>query len=184
MATRLAETERAAVLSLGAPEIIGVAAIVPAQTSEDSKTSEVSGVAMRRSDEVEQAAMEFAMNYERQRGWEVEDVHTEGRGYDLLSHGPGGDVRYIEVKGRAATGAVELSANEWLKAEQLGQDYWLYVVTDALRFPSLHPVQDPAHRLFEAEVRPQVRYRVSQTGWHRAAESKIAYNINRQEPSE
>lgn len=173
--TRLAETERATVLSLGAPEIIGVAAIVPKQTFEVWETSKVSGSEMRRSDEVEQAAMEFSMNYERQRGWTVEDVHTEGRGYDLLSRSPGGDVRYIEVKGRAATGAVELSANEWLKAEQLGQDYWLYVVTDALRSPSLYPVQNPAHRLGEEEVVPQVRYRVAQEGWHRVAEVPVHY---------
>jgi hypothetical protein len=135
---------------------------------------------MRRSDEVEQAAMDYAMAYEQQRGWDVEDVHTEGRGYDLLSHGPNGQVRYIEVKGRAATGAVELSANEWLKAEQLGEDYWLYVVTDATRSPSLHPVQDPAHRLAQEEVVPRVRYQVSQQGWHRAAESRPAYDLNRQ----
>ncbi len=177
--TRLAETERAVVLSLGAPEIIGVAAIVPNQTFEVSQTSKVSGSEMRRSDEVEQAAMEFSMNYERQRGWTVEDVHTEGRGYDLLSRGPNGEVCYIEVKGRAATGAVELSANEWLKAEQLGLDYWLYVVTEAVQLPSLHLVQDPAHRLSEQEVIPQVRYRVAQEGWHRVAESPAEYKVNR-----
>jgi hypothetical protein len=183
--SRLAELERAAVLSLGAPEIIGVAAIMPAPPQSPPQAGETTGgIAMRRSDDVEQAAMQVAMTYERQRGWVVEDVHTEGRGYDLLSHGPGGEVRYIEVKGRAATGAVELSANEWLKAEQLGQAYWLYVVTDALRSPSLHPVQDPAHRLAGEEVVPQVRYRVSQVGWHRAAESRKGYNLYREEPED
>jgi hypothetical protein len=180
--SRLAEVERAAVLSLAAPEIIGVAAIVSASSSSPPLAGGIRGGAeMRRSDEVEQAAMDYAMAYEQQRGWVVADVHTEGRGYDLLSRGPGGQVRYIEVKGRAATGAVELSANEWLKAEQLGGDYWLYVVTDATRSPSLHPVQDPAHRLAQEEVVPRVRYQVSQQGWHRAAESRMEYNINRQD---
>jgi hypothetical protein len=180
-ATRLAESERAAVLSLAAPEIIGVAAIIPAPDAEEPAPAAVSGVAMRRSDPVEEAAMEFAAAYETNRGWAVEDVHTEGRGYDLLSRGPNNQVRYIEVKGRAATGAVELSANEWLKAEQLGEDYWLYIVTDAIRSPSLHPVQDPAHRLAQEEVVPQVRYRVMQQGWHRVAESGVEYKINRQD---
>jgi hypothetical protein len=64
-------------------------------------------------------------------GWRPEDVSAEDRGYDLLSHGPDetapGGVRYIEVKGRAGQGAVELSENEWLKAEQLGGDYWRYI---------------------------------------------------------
>jgi superfamily II DNA or RNA helicase len=177
-ASRLAETERAAVLSLGAPEVVGVAAIVSKQTFEVSETSKVSGRDMRRSDEVEAAAMAYAMDYERARGWEPEDVSAEARGYDVYSRGPGGEVRYIEVKGRAGVGAVELSENEWLKAEQLGEDYWLYVVTDALDAPALHPVQDPARRLRREEVVPHVRYRVTQEGWHRVAESAVVYQVS------
>ena len=130
---------------------------------------------MRRSDEVEAPAMVCAMDHERARGWQVEDVSAEARGYDLISHGPDGALRYIEVKGRAGAGAVELSANEWLEAEQLGEDYWLYVVTDALTAPALHCVQDPAHRLSREEVVPQVRYRVAQEGWGRVAESAGGY---------
>ena len=75
---------------------------------------------MRRSDEVEAAAMDRALGYEQSRGWEVEDVSAGASGYDVLSRGPKGEVRYIEVKGRAGVGAVEISENEWLKAEQLG----------------------------------------------------------------
>jgi hypothetical protein len=133
---------------------------------------------MRRSDEVEAAAMAYAMDYERARDWEPEDVSSEARGYDLYSRGPGGEVRYIEVKGRAGEGAVELSENEWLKAEQLGEDYWLYVVTNALDAPALHPVQDPARRLRREEVVPHVRYRVTQEGWHRVAEPAVAYQVS------
>jgi hypothetical protein len=180
--TRLAETERAAMLSLGAPEVLGVAAIVPAEVSAPDVTLSVSKGGeppMRRSDEVEDAAMAHAMTYEQGRGWEVEDVSAEDRGYDLISHSPEGDVRYIEVKGRAGVGAVEISENEWLKAEQLREDYWLYIVTDALESPALYLVQDPAHRLPREEVIPQVRYRVAQEGWNRVAESAISYKIGR-----
>jgi superfamily II DNA or RNA helicase len=179
-ATRLTETERAAVLSLGAPQVVGVAAIVSDKTFEVSKTSKVSGMEMRRRDEIETAAMVCAVDHERARGWQVEDVSAEARGYDLLSRGPDGEMRYIEVKGRAGVGAVELSANEWLKAEQLGEDYWLYIVTDALSSPILHLVQDPAHRLGREEVVPQVRYRVAQEGWHRVAETAISYQFSPQ----
>jgi hypothetical protein len=135
---------------------------------------------MRRSDEVEAAAMAQAIAYERARGWEVEDVSAEACGYDLLSRGSDGTIRYIEVKGRAGVGAVELSANEWLKAEQLGKDYWLYIVTDAVSSPTLHMVQDPAHRLGREEVVPQVRYRVAQEGWHRVSETAISYEFQPQ----
>ena len=174
--TRLAETERAGVLALGAPEILGVAAIVPApETGFLGKIRFLTP--MRRSDAVEEAAMAHASSYEQARGWQVEDVSAEERGYDLLSRGPGGEVRYIEVKGRAGVGAVELSENEWLKAEQLGEAYWLYVVTGALQAPSLYLVQDPARRLPREEVIPQVRYRVAQQGWHRVAEPAIGYEV-------
>jgi hypothetical protein len=121
--------------------------------------------------------MAFAIAYEEGRNWRVEDVSAQSPGYDLLSRSPAGEVRYIEVKGRAGVGAVELSENEWLKAEQLGEAYWLYIVTDALTSPGLHVVQDPAHRLAREEVIPQVRYRVVQQGWARVAESGVEYRI-------
>jgi len=124
--------------------------------------------------------MAFAIAYEEGREWRVEDVSAQSPGYDLLSRGPEGEVRYIEVKGRAGVGAVELSGNEWLKAEQLGEAYWLYIVTDALTAPGIHVVQDPAHRLAREEVIPQVRYRVAQQGWARVAEQGAEYRVSRQ----
>jgi superfamily II DNA or RNA helicase len=175
-ATRLAEIEREAVLALSAPEILGVAAVVPANEPQPAPPH-AGERPMRRSDPVEDAAMAYAAVYEEGRGWTVEDVSAQSPGYDLLSRGPEGEVRYIEVKGRAGIGAVELSENEWLKAEQLGDAYWLYVVTDALASPALHAVQDPAHRLAREEVIPQVRYRVVQQGWARVADSILEYDI-------
>ncbi len=173
-ATRLAEVEREARLALGAPEILGVAAVVPASEAEAAPLH-AGERPMRRSDPVEDAAMAFASAYEEGREWRVEDVSAQSPGYDLLSRGPAGEVRYIEVKGRAGVGAVELSENEWLKAEQLGEAYWLYIVTDALTSAGLHVVQDPAHRLAREEVIPQVRYRVVQQGWRRVAEPGVEY---------
>jgi superfamily II DNA or RNA helicase len=172
--SRLAESGRAGLLALSAPDVLGVAAIVPAEAAA-ATPGRAGEPPMRRSDAVEAAAMERAAAYERARGWEVEDVSAEAKGYDLLSSGPGGQVRYIEVKGRAGEGAVEISANEWLKAEQLGEDYWLYIVTGALKAPALYVVQDPARRLPREEVVPQVRYRVKQEGWRRVAEQAESY---------
>ncbi|MGE4096468.1 MAG: DUF3883 domain-containing protein, partial [Candidatus Binatia bacterium] len=52
--------------------------------------------------------------------------------------------RSIEVKGRASVGDVELSENEWAKACNLRERYWLYVVYDcASPHPRLLRVQDP-----------------------------------------
>ena len=53
-------------------------------------------------------------------------------------------VRCIEVKGRAKTGDIEVSANEWAKACNMRQDYWLYAVYNcATSAPRLARVQDP-----------------------------------------
>jgi len=111
---------------------------------------------MRRDDQVEATAMRVAMEHERARDWEVEDVSQlrDGSGFDLRSLGPADTqgrrpVRRIEVKGRAGIGEpVVLTPNEWLQAGRHGDSYWLYVVwgcrTEA---PQLITIQNPVHTL-------------------------------------
>jgi len=54
------------------------------------------------------------------------------------------EIRCIEVKSRATTGDIEVSANEWAKACNMRQDYWLYAVYNcATSTPRLVRVQDP-----------------------------------------
>jgi hypothetical protein len=109
---------------------------------------------MIRDEEVEKTAMAEAMRYERERGWVPEDVSKQDRGFDILSrYPPSGSVRFIEVKGRAGTGSVVLSRNEYSTAERLRQDYWLYVVFDCAKSPRLLPVRDPARLGWEPVVR-------------------------------
>ena len=122
---------------------------------------------MRRDEEVEHTAVEFAMEYERHRGWEVESVESENRGFDLISRRPHPEdpktfveVRFIEVKGRAAVGEVALTENEYRAAERLGKDYWLYAVFNcATPSPELNMVVDPARLGWEAVVKIE-HYRV------------------------
>ncbi|MEN3186822.1 MAG: DUF3883 domain-containing protein [Atribacterota bacterium] len=100
--------------------------------------------------EVERIAMEVAMRYERERGWLPEDVSGENRGFDILSRHPeSGQVRFIEVKGRAASGPIVLTPNEYKAARRLRKDYWLYVVFDCATKPQLLAVQDPAQLEWE-----------------------------------
>ncbi|MYB43810.1 MAG: DUF3883 domain-containing protein [Acidimicrobiia bacterium] len=64
--------------------------------------------------------------------WHVDDVHTEGRGYDLHAL-RGAEQRCVEVKGRAGKASsigITLTGGELAQAAQLGNDYWLYVVED------------------------------------------------------
>lgn len=101
--------------------------------------------------EVERIAMEVALQYEREHGWLPEDVSQENRGFDILSRDPeSGQVRFIEVKGRAASGPIVLTPNEYKTASRLRKDYWLYVVFDCASQPRLVPIQDPVRLDWQA----------------------------------
>ena len=121
------------------------AIIVPSTSKDDRKRHDV---------EVEKIAMRIARAFEEAAGAVVRDVHTpdlarsaglpENPGFDLLSIRSGGEKMSIEVKGRASTGDVEVTANEWAKACNMRDQYWLYAVYDcATPQPRLARVQDP-----------------------------------------
>ena len=111
---------------------------------------------------VEAIAVRVAAQAEAARGAEVQDVSTPEKaraaglsdwpGFDLLSRYPDGNVRSIEVKGRAGRAAVRMELNEWKQACNLGRRYWLYVVFDcATPSPQLYRVQDPFRNLLASE---------------------------------
>jgi len=124
------------------------ALIVPSTNTEDLA---------RHDAEVERIAVDFVRAFEEAEGAVVKDVHTpelaraagltDNPGFDLLAIYPAGDSRgrrAIEVKGRANTGDVEVSSNEWARAANLRDGYWLYVVYNcATPGPRLARVQDP-----------------------------------------
>jgi len=129
----------------GEVQFIAHALVVPSSDPEDLR---------RRDQEVEAIAMQVVRAWEEAVGATVLDVSTpagaqaagliEWPGFDLLSRRPDGEERAIEVKGRAGVGDVELSENEWIRADNLRQKYWLYVVYNcASDAPRLERVHDP-----------------------------------------
>jgi len=61
-------------------------------------------------------------------------------------------VKRIEVKGRRRGQPIRLTTNEWFKAAQLADTYWLYVVWDPLgETPELVRIQNPFARLDHAK---------------------------------
>ena len=115
---------------------------------------------MVRDDEIEQIAVQEATRYEEARGWVVESVESDNRGFDLISRKLSlgdannfADVRFIEVKGRAQVGEVALSDNEYKTAQRLGEDYWLYVVYNCATKPELLVVRNPARLCWKPVMR-------------------------------
>jgi hypothetical protein len=118
---------------------------------------------MVRDEEIERITVEAVTTYEVSRGWQVESVEKDNRGVDLISRKPYSEdpktaieVRFIEVKGRAAVGEVALTTNEYKTAEWLKQDYWLYTVFNCASTPKVHVIQGPNSRSVFARSLPSV----------------------------
>jgi hypothetical protein len=197
---RLQELELMMKLSANLPDLLTEAVIapvpLPAEASaqagvatlepEDGRSSK--GVPMRRDDEVEAIAMDVAMRYERSRGWTPTDVSKDGEHYDVRSEGPDGEKRFIEVKGRAQSGAIVLTGPEVDKLRQLGERAWLYVVTfckgdlptatqsaaQAGR-PKLRIIQDPISKLTPEMLYRQVQFLVEENDWGRQGEEIVHF---------
>lgn len=108
--------------------------------------------------DVEAIAVKWAWAFEEARGAIVKDVSTASRareagledwpGFDLLAERLGGEKIAIEVKGHAGIGDVELTENEYIKACNLRDRYWLYVVFECAKaVPRLLRIQDPFGKL-------------------------------------
>jgi hypothetical protein len=109
------------------------------------------------------AAEDVVIAFEGLRQWETERVGHLKIGFDIRSLAPADGqtgyrdpvqgIRRIEVKGRKRGQPVRLTTNEWYKATQLGDTYWLYVVWDPLANPDPVPlmVQNPAKYLDHAK---------------------------------
>lgn len=173
-AQRLAELELMLRLSADLPDIVTSALVVPAPVAvvEPEGPLHRGGVAMRRDDEVERIAMEVAMRYERSRGWTPHDVSQEGEHYDVRSESPTGERRFIEVKGRAASGAIVLTAPEVDKLRQLGDRSYLYVVTHCKGIqPRLHIIQNPMAALTPEMLYREVQFFVEEREWQQKGEA-------------
>lgn len=119
VSTRLATLQAACVVNRGATRRIGWAHVTGTAQPDPDVTPESERVSMR-----------LVSALLSGQGWQVEDVSTQGRGYDLHAR-RGSELRCVEVKGRAGSAAssgVSLTDNEFIQAAQHGSNYWLYVV--------------------------------------------------------
>ena len=130
---------------------------------------------------VEEIAMRIAQAHEEASGATVRDVSRpelarraglgDWPGFDLLSVNAAGERRAIEVKGRARTGDIELSDNEWAKACNLRTGYWLYAVYHCATLrPRLVRVRNPFAKLI-TRIRSLSAYSISASSVQAAADA-------------
>jgi len=170
---RLSELDLMLRLRTNLPDVVTSAVIIPDPTAvlPDESQAAHKGVPMRRDDEVELIAMEIVMEYEKSRGWTPFDVSKDGEHYDIRSESSVGEKRFIEVKGRADTGAIILTGPEVDKLRQLGERAWLYVVTSCKQgTPVLNVIQDPLSKLSPDVLYRQVQFIVSECDWQAVAQ--------------
>jgi len=165
---RMGELDLMLRLAANLPEIITSAVVLPAPVAvlDTESATPTKGVAMRRDDEVERIAMDVTMSYERARGWTPYDVSKDGEHYDVRSESPTAERRFIEVKGRAQSGAVILTGPELDKLRQLADRAFLYIVTFCKgEKPRLRVIQDPIAKLTPEMLYRQVQFLVEERDW-------------------
>jgi len=161
---RLAGLERLTLAKHGPVRHVATALVLPSTRSVEEQI----GVALadldpevRRKSEI--AAEDVVIAYESGRGFECERVGHLKIGFDVRSLGPADPqtgyrdpvtgIRRIEVKGRRRGQPIRLTTNEWYKATQLADSYWLYVIWNPLDNPDPEPmrIQNPAKHLDHAK---------------------------------
>ncbi len=156
---RIAGMERLRVARHGPVRHVASCLVLPPDTESGgfSELAEEQDRELKR--RVELAAEDIVVAYEEARGRSCERVGHQKVGFDIRSlaapdpqtgyRDPVAGLRRIEVKGRRRGRSVRLTTNEWYKAQQLGDTYWLYVVWDPLENPDAVPVlvQNPAKHL-------------------------------------
>ena len=165
---RMKELDLMLNLTANLPDILTAAIVIPAPAAvvESTTTKPPRGFPMQRDAEVEAIAMDLSMRYERSRGWTPFDVYADGEHYDIRSESPNGEKRFIEVKGRAQSGAVVLTGPELDKLLQLSSRAWLYIVTFCKgEKPRLRIIQDPIPKLNPEMLYRQVQFMVKESDW-------------------
>lgn len=157
---RLAGLDRLIIARHGPVRHLASALVLPVMASQEPELASLAAELdpeTRRA--IELAAEAIVIRHEESRGWQCEKVGHLKIGFDIRSLAPADPqtgyrdpvlgVRRIEVKGRKRGQPIRLTTNEWYKASQLGDSYWLYVVWDPLDNPQAVPIciQNPVKKL-------------------------------------
>lgn len=118
--------------------------------------------------EIGSAGEVAVMQYEKDRAVTqeerdlVRDVSARDTGYDVESFGG----RCIEVKSFRTTGSPKITSHEWETASRMRDDYWLYIVENALDNPKITTFKNP-FETFNNTIRKErvIEYRYIIDDW-------------------
>lgn len=111
------------------PVVLGGILVLPALMIAQPSTVEIPPDLARNTKVTEVVAMEAVIQVERKLGYSPKDVGAEKVGYDVESIGSGGEMRFIEVKGRVAGArVVTVTKSEILTALNKPESYYLALV--------------------------------------------------------
>lgn len=155
---RLSGLERLSIARTGPIKYVGTAIVLTPETDARIQLPEVTedtDPKIQRQSEI--AAEEKVIASLIDEGFPPDRVERIGHlklGFDIRAHKITDEatgeilVKRIEVKGRQRGQLIRLTTNEWYKAQQLAETYWLYVVWDPLsNSPELVRIQNPAVKL-------------------------------------
>jgi superfamily II DNA or RNA helicase len=155
---RLAGLSRLEIARTGPVRHVATALIVPPGASGDTQIAEMfagEDPEIRRRSEL--AAEDAVIRLLIEEGFPEERIERVGHlklGFDIRAHRVKDyatgeiEVKRIEVKGRMSGQPIRLTVNEWYKAQQLSETYWLSVVWDPLgSSPKVVSIQNPAVKL-------------------------------------
>ena len=112
---------------------------------------------------IENKAMKLSEDYELKSNNLAIDISTNSLGYDIKSSND--DVtKFIEVKGKSEIGDVLLTKNEWEKAKELENNYFIYIFTnlgDDNYSPRFYRIQSPTNEINPIFDEKEQKYRIT-----------------------
>jgi len=159
---RLSGLERLGIARTGPVKHVGTAIILAPDADTQAQLADLADEpdpGIRRQSEI--AAEDRVIEALVSEGFPKDRIERVGHlkiGFDIRAHRIADEatgevhVKRIEVKGRMRGQPVRLTTNEWYKAQQLAETYWLYVVWDPLGdSPELVCIRNPAIKLDHAK---------------------------------
>jgi superfamily II DNA or RNA helicase len=154
VAERKQRLQEAATVTARVPRLVGRVQVRATSITETGRVDSDS----------EMLSMRWCIHMLVSEGFHVDDVHQEGCGYDLRAR-RGRELRCVEVKGLRGdiSPGIMLESSEWLMAQQLGPEYWLYVFTQCETTPTLFGVYRNPIALFGDNKHLVQRFHISAT---------------------